>query len=86
MLNGQDVFCVSATGSGKSALLYLASIAGEGTIITLAVSPTNFLGSDWVQHAPSLTPFVSDYKDLFNVFYSLALLTSFKSILQFSIL
>jgi len=31
MHNDQDVPCVATTRSGKSALLYLASVAGEGT-------------------------------------------------------
>ena len=48
MLNGQDVLCLSATGSGKSALLYLVSIARKGTI-TLVVCLTNFLESDLVR-------------------------------------
>jgi len=52
VLNGQDVLCVSATGSGKSALIYLASIARKGTI-TLVVCPTNFLESDLVHPNPS---------------------------------
>ena len=47
MMNGQDVLCLSATGDGKSALIYLASIARKGTI-TLVVCPTNFLESDLV--------------------------------------
>jgi len=46
-MNGQDVLCVSATGDGISALIYLASIAWKGTI-TLIVCPTNFLESDLV--------------------------------------
>jgi len=48
MMNGQDVLCLSATGDGKSALIYLASIARKGTI-TLVVCPTNFLESDLVR-------------------------------------
>jgi len=32
IMNGQDVLCVSATGDGKSALMYLASITQKGTI------------------------------------------------------
>ena len=32
ILNGQDVFCISASGSGKLALMYLVSIACKGTI------------------------------------------------------
>jgi hypothetical protein len=47
MLNGQDIPCLSATGSGKLALLYLVSIAHKGTI-ALVVCPTNFLESDLV--------------------------------------
>ena len=48
MMNGQDVLCLSATGDGKSALIYFASIARKGTI-TLVVCPTNFLESDLVR-------------------------------------
>jgi len=48
MLDGQDVLCLTATGGGKSALIYLASIAQKGTI-TLVVCPTNFLESDLVR-------------------------------------
>ena len=47
ILNGQDVLCLSTTGDGKSALIYLAAIAQKGTI-TLVVCPTNFLESDLV--------------------------------------
>lgn len=59
IMNGQDVLCVSATGDGKLALIYLASIARKGTI-TLVVCPTNFLESDLVRlnknyHVNSLT-------------------------------
>jgi len=50
MLNGQDVLCLCSTGGGKSALIYLASIARKGTI-TLVVCPTNFLKSDLVRHS-----------------------------------
>lgn len=48
ILDGQDVLCTSATGDGKSALIYLASLARKGTI-TLVVCPTNFLESDLVR-------------------------------------
>ena len=48
MLDRQDVLCLTATGGGKSALIYLASIARKGTI-TLVVSPTNFLESNLVR-------------------------------------
>ena len=47
IMNGQDVLCLSTTGDGKSALIYLAAIARKGTI-TLVVCPTNFLESDMV--------------------------------------
>lgn len=47
LLNGQDVFCLSATGDGKSALIYIPALARPGTI-TLVVSPTNYLESDMV--------------------------------------
>jgi hypothetical protein len=47
IMNGQDVLCLSATGDGKSALIYLPSIAQKGTI-TLVICPTNFLESDLV--------------------------------------
>ena len=45
ILDGQDVLCLSATGDGKFALMYLPSIARKGTI-TLVVCPTNFFG-EW---------------------------------------
>ena len=47
IVNGQDVLCLSTTGDGKSALIYLAAIAQKGTI-TLVVCPTNFLKSNLV--------------------------------------
>jgi superfamily II RNA helicase len=53
IMDGQDVLCLSATGDGKSALMYLASIARKGTI-TLAVCPTNFLESDLVRSVHKL--------------------------------
>ena len=48
ILNGQDVLCLSATGDGKSVLMYLASIVRKG-MITLVVCPTNYLESDLVR-------------------------------------
>ncbi|KAI0055298.1 P-loop containing nucleoside triphosphate hydrolase protein [Artomyces pyxidatus] len=45
ILDGTDVFCISATGDGKSALIYIPAIARKGTI-TLVIMPTNFLESD----------------------------------------
>ena len=48
MMNGQDVLCLSATGDGKSALIYLTSIARKGTI-TLVVCPLpNLPSSHWL--------------------------------------
>ena len=47
ILDRQDVLCLTATGGGKSALIYLASIARKG-MITLVICPTNFLKSDLV--------------------------------------
>ncbi|KAF8231491.1 hypothetical protein L208DRAFT_1277116 [Tricholoma matsutake] len=47
ILNGCDIFCISMTGDGKSALIYMPVLVREGTI-TLVVSPTNFLESDMV--------------------------------------
>lgn len=47
LLQGQDVLCVSATGDGKSALLYMYPMARPDTI-TMVVSPTNALEGDMV--------------------------------------
>ncbi|KAF8240377.1 hypothetical protein L208DRAFT_1232820, partial [Tricholoma matsutake] len=47
ILNGCDIFCISATGNGKSALIYMPVLVHKGTI-TLVMSPTNFLESDMV--------------------------------------
>ena len=58
-MNGLDVLCLSAMGDGKSALIYLASIAQKGTI-TLVVCPTNFLESDLVSLADDLYK-ISDF-------------------------
>ena len=45
LLSGQDVLCISATGDGKSALLYMYPMVREDTI-TIVISPTNALESD----------------------------------------
>ncbi|TFY76799.1 hypothetical protein EWM64_g7210 [Hericium alpestre] len=42
ILNGQDLFCISATGNGKSALIYIPALVRPHTI-TVVVEPTNFL-------------------------------------------
>lgn len=56
LLDGQDVLCLSATGDGKSALMYIPTLARPGTI-TLVVSPTNYLESDMVRmREPQLMP------------------------------
>jgi hypothetical protein len=47
IMNGQVVLSLSTTGDGKSALIYLPSIARKGTI-TLVICPTNFFESDLV--------------------------------------
>ncbi|KJA23115.1 hypothetical protein HYPSUDRAFT_602700 [Hypholoma sublateritium FD-334 SS-4] len=45
ILNGTDVVCITATGDGKSALIYMPVMVQHGAI-SLVVSPTNFLESD----------------------------------------
>ena len=45
ILSRCDIFCISATEDGKSALIYMPVLVNKGTI-TLVVSPTNFLESD----------------------------------------
>lgn len=48
ILNGQDVLCLSATGTGKSALIYI-TILGRRGVIMIVISPTNFLEVDMVR-------------------------------------
>ncbi|KAI0038009.1 P-loop containing nucleoside triphosphate hydrolase protein, partial [Auriscalpium vulgare] len=45
ILNGQDVLLVTATGDGKSALVYLPALARQD-MITVVVEPTNALETD----------------------------------------
>ncbi|KAI0043310.1 P-loop containing nucleoside triphosphate hydrolase protein, partial [Auriscalpium vulgare] len=45
ILNGRDVFCITATGDGKSALVYIPALA-RPDMITIVVEPTNALESD----------------------------------------
>ena len=47
ILNGKDVFCVAATGEGKSALIYMPILARKVSIM-LVIQPTNFLEVDMV--------------------------------------
>ncbi|PSS06893.1 hypothetical protein PHLCEN_2v3495 [Hermanssonia centrifuga] len=46
---GEDVLCVSATGDGKSALMYMYSMVHDDTM-TLVVSPTNALEVDMINN------------------------------------
>jgi hypothetical protein len=48
ILNGTDIFCVAATGEGKSALIYTPIIARNDTV-RLVVRPTIFLEIDMVR-------------------------------------
>ena len=48
ILNGTDVFCIAATGEGKSALIYIPILARKDSI-TLVIQPTNFLEIDMVR-------------------------------------
>lgn len=50
ILNGQDVFCITATGDGKSGLIYLPALARK-EMITVVVEPTNYLEVDLVSIA-----------------------------------
>ncbi|KAI0314696.1 P-loop containing nucleoside triphosphate hydrolase protein, partial [Amylostereum chailletii] len=52
ILKGLDVFCVSATGDGKSALIYIPALVCDG--ITLVIEPTNFLQSSLHQYSGNL--------------------------------
>jgi len=49
ILAGQDVFCISATGDGKSALIYIPALA-RPEMVTIVIEPTNFLESSLVRH------------------------------------
>jgi len=40
--------CISATGDGKSALIYIPALACKD-IVTVVVEPTNYLGFDMVR-------------------------------------
>ncbi|KAI0065342.1 hypothetical protein BV25DRAFT_1798449, partial [Artomyces pyxidatus] len=47
VLDGQDVFCITATGDGKSALIYIPALARKEMItIVVPVEPTNALESN----------------------------------------
>ncbi|THH15434.1 hypothetical protein EW146_g5036 [Bondarzewia mesenterica] len=45
ILDGQDVICISATGDGKSALIYIPAMARK-QMVTVVIEPTNFLEND----------------------------------------
>jgi len=47
LLMGQDVLCISATGDGKSSLIYLYTLVRKGTM-AVVISPTNSLEADMV--------------------------------------
>ncbi len=49
LLMGKDVLCVSATGKGKSALMYMYSMVHPNTM-TVVILPTNALEADMVQN------------------------------------
>jgi len=42
ILSGRDIFCISATGDGKSALIYMPALA-RPQMITMVIEPTNIL-------------------------------------------
>jgi superfamily II DNA/RNA helicase len=49
ILQGQDVFVISATGDGKSAMIFIPPMVREGTI-SMVISPTNYLEMDMVSN------------------------------------
>ncbi|KAI0071657.1 P-loop containing nucleoside triphosphate hydrolase protein, partial [Panus rudis PR-1116 ss-1] len=53
LLNGQDVLCVTATGDGKTALIYMYTMVREGSI-AVVLSPTNSLEADMVNNLSKL--------------------------------
>lgn len=48
ILNGVNVFLISATGSGKSALIYVPALARK-EMVSLVIAPTNFLKDNMVR-------------------------------------
>jgi superfamily II DNA helicase RecQ len=48
ILNGTDIFCISATGDGKSALIYIPALA-RPEMTTIVIEPTNFLETNMVR-------------------------------------
>lgn len=48
ILNGVDVFLISATGSGKSAVIYVPALARK-EMVSLIIEPTNFLQDNMVR-------------------------------------
>lgn len=47
VLDGRDVACFSATGSGKTAIIYIPAIVKK-EMISVVVEPTNLLEDDMV--------------------------------------
>ena|ERR1700683_2320221 len=47
ILNGTDVFCITRTGGGKSALILFPALARK-EMINIVIEPTNVLESDMV--------------------------------------
>lgn len=48
ILNGTHVFCISATGDGKLALIFIPTLA-RPKMITIVIKSTNFLETDMVR-------------------------------------
>lgn len=53
ILRGIDVFVISATGSGKSAMIHVPAIARR-EMITVVIEPTNFLQNNMVSQCYNL--------------------------------
>lgn len=47
VLDGRDVACFTATGSGKTAIIYIPALVKK-EMITVVVEPTNLLEDDMV--------------------------------------
>jgi superfamily II DNA helicase RecQ len=60
ILNRMDIFCISATGDGKSALIYIPTLA-RPQMITIVIKLTNFLETNMVHRCKIIEPFVANY-------------------------